>query len=192
MTEIEIWKDIKGYEGLYQVSNLGNIKSFSKKRNHQDEIILKPWLSHGYPTVGLFKNNIGIQRRVHRLVAENFIKKENKNHNIVNHKDGDKTNNNIKNLEWCTQKENVAHAINNHLFNPHNQNHSKTKFKRRNLKPIIQLDKNGKVLKKWACIADVERELGYKNSHITECCKGKLKSSRGYIWKYEEKERIIK
>lgn len=93
----------------------------------------------------MFKNSIGIQRRVHRLVAEHFIKKENKNHNIVNHKDGDKTNNNIKNLEWCTQKENVAHAINNHLFNPHNQNRSKVKFKRRNLKPIIQLDKNGKV-----------------------------------------------
>ncbi len=99
----EIWKDIKDFENLYQISNLGRVKS--KKTNKIRHLILYG----NYYTVTLSKNGKSTLKRVHRLVAENFISNPN-NYNIVNHIDKNKLNNNISNLEWCTQKENVNHT----------------------------------------------------------------------------------
>jgi hypothetical protein len=113
----EIWKDIKEYKGLYQVSNLGNVKSLSRKLKTKNGFrqvktkILKPAISlHGYSRVILWKNNVPRNFAVHRLVAMNFLKKD--SHRLtVNHKDGIKTNNNLNNLEWLTICENIAHSI---------------------------------------------------------------------------------
>ena len=112
---IEIWKDIKGYEGLYQVSNIGNVRSLmfrnnkiKKKRNKP--LLMKYSKRSGYYIVNLRKNSIRKSHQVHRLVAEAFLKKE-KNKDIVNHKDFNRLNNNVNNLEWCTQKENVNWSI---------------------------------------------------------------------------------
>lgn len=109
----EIWKDIEGYEGLYQVSNLGRVKSLSKKRGfgEQKEKVLKPWITNlGYCTVTLYKNSLSQIKRVHRLVAEAYIPNP-ENKETVNHIDGNKQNNTVENLEWNTQSENINHSI---------------------------------------------------------------------------------
>ncbi len=108
----ELWKDVIGYEKLYQVSNLGRIKSLKYKNKFNIEKIIKPRdVGRGYLAVILYKNKKIKNLYVHRLVAQAFIlKSENKLY--VNHKDGIKYNNNVNNLEWCTQSENVKHFFN--------------------------------------------------------------------------------
>ncbi len=100
----EVWKDVKGYEGLYQVSNLGKVRSLFRYKKR-----LKPCKSNiGYEYVNLYKNNKMKRISIHKLVAENFIMKPILE---INHKDGDKTNNCVDNLEWVTPKENVIHRF---------------------------------------------------------------------------------
>lgn len=101
----EIWKDIKGYENLYQISNLGRVKSLPKYHK-KNESIMKYTLRSGYRTLVLRKNSKRKSKQIHRLVAEAFIPNPD-NKYIVNHKDYNRQNNNVENLEWCTQKENV-------------------------------------------------------------------------------------
>ena len=101
----EKWKDIKGYEGLYQVSNFGNIKSFYKNK------ILKPVIENtGYNQVTLVKNRKKRKHYIHRLVGFHFIDNPN-NFNELNHKDGNKCNNCVENLEWCSRRYNVQHSV---------------------------------------------------------------------------------
>lgn len=114
----EIWKPIVGYEGLYEVSNLGRVKSLPRlkssgigKRNYiTEEKILVKVNCLGYDCVNLYKDKKGKMFKVHRLVCENFLEKVD-GKELVNHKDGNKKNNNLYNLEWCTSKENALHAF---------------------------------------------------------------------------------
>lgn len=110
----EIWKDIKDYEGLYQISNLGRIKSLPKIKGRAltSEKILSPVIGNrGYKMIFLYKNGNKKRYSLHRLIAIAFI--ENKNNKpYINHKDGNKLNNSIENLEWCTCRENTMHALN--------------------------------------------------------------------------------
>lgn len=103
----EIWKDIEGYGGLYQVSNLGRIKSF--KQNKLGKILRMQITHDGYYTVGLSKDNYSKQCKVHRLVAKAFIPNTN-NLLEINHKDKNKLNNNVDNLEWCTRQYNCRYS----------------------------------------------------------------------------------
>jgi len=116
----EIWKDIEGYEGLYMVSNLGRIKSLVGFNGHiyvnRVKILNQSNTTTGYKKVELAKDKKKKSFKVHRLVAFAFIPNADKKPNI-NHKDGNPTNNNAKNLEWCTQKENVQHAVDTGLRN---------------------------------------------------------------------------
>ena len=106
----EIWKDIKGYEGLYQISNYGRVKSFGGKiRSHKNDMILKLKIRNTYNVTNLTKNDKKKSFQIHRLVAEAFIPNPN-NYPIVNHKDENPLNNYVDNLEWCTQKFNVIHS----------------------------------------------------------------------------------
>lgn len=118
----EIWKDVKGYEGLYQVSNKGTVRSVDKyanirngKRLVKGKNLTLSKNKVGYMTVYFSVNGKGKHKKVHRLVCEAFHEKP-IDKNIVNHKDGNKTNNNVDNLEWCTSKENIAHAIKEGLW----------------------------------------------------------------------------
>ena len=114
--ENEEWKDIPNYDGLYKISNLGNVKSFNTKTNHKQPINLKQTMDrkNGYLTVSLCKDKVQKIYRVHRLVAEAFIPNPN-NYPIINHKDGKKQNNNVNNLEWCTHQQNIIHSWENGL-----------------------------------------------------------------------------
>jgi hypothetical protein len=135
---MEVWKDIKGYEGLYQVSNFVRVKSLcrkvlSKKKNEPflrivNERILKMDIRNGYMYVSLSKNSISRKLMVHRLLAISFIDNP-ENKKFINHIDGDKLNNSLSNLEWCTSKENTNHAINIGLINRKGVKHHNSKLK---------------------------------------------------------------
>jgi hypothetical protein len=107
---MEIWKDITGYENLYQISNEGRVKSLARKYIGKYDKIMKPALRNNYPMVELFKNKIGICYSVHRLVALEFINKPD-NKNIVNHINKNTCDNRVENLEWVTQSENDCHKF---------------------------------------------------------------------------------
>ena len=125
--------------------------------------------------------NVSKTYDIHRLVALHFIS-NNHNKPQVNHKDGNKLNNNYKNLEWCTSKENVNHAIKNGLFIPH----TKGKFGKDNIlsKQIIQYDKYGRFIKIWDSMKDAEKAGISRTGNISRCCSGRIKTSGGYKWKY--------
>lgn len=129
----EIWKDISDYNGLYQVSNLGRIKSFKRNR----EIILKPFKNRcGYYQVDLNKNTKGKTYTNHRLVMFAFKLEEKFEYNEVNHIDGNKENNTLDNLEWCTRSENLKHAYNTGLKSSIGENNSRSKLTEIQVKKI--------------------------------------------------------
>lgn len=176
----EIWKDVKDYEKLYWVSNLGNVKSKKKK--------LKPILNkRGYYKVELSKN--GKQKRyfIHRLVAINFIDNP-YNKEQVNHKDGCKTNNCVDNLEWCTNLENQRHAIKNGLVNKEQRIKQAINMGIINRKPVEQYSKEGTFIKEYISIKDASEKTGINSRNICNCLsirQPKCKSAGGYIWKYK-------
>lgn len=147
----EIWKPIKGYEGLYEVSNLGRVKSFPRKGNHYKEptILKQSKYKSGYMYVNLNKNRQGKKYKIHRLVAQEFIPNPNK-FPQVNHKDENKENNCVDNLEWCT------------MF--YNNQYSKAK-------KIEQYDKLGNLIAIWTSSRTIERVLGIDHTLIGKFCK---------------------
>lgn len=160
---IEIWKDIKNYEGKYIISNYGDIKSLNYKRTNISQLLKPQEDKNGYFTIPLCKNGKAKRYKVHKLVAQTFIYNPH-NYTQINHKDENKQNNKIDNLEWCTQSYNNLYG--NHL--------------KKIRKKIICLD-TGKTYKS---IKEASEELSIDNSSICACCKGKLKTAGRYHWKY--------
>lgn len=182
MNDKEIWKDIEDYEGIYQISNLGRVKSLEKTmwNNHQnikkEEMILKPNKDgKGYFCVKLYKNKKCKMKKVHRLVAQAFIDNPN-NKKQVNHIDGNKENNCVNNLEWCTCQENIKHSWKNHLHKPLKGKDNKLS------KEVLQYDLQGNFIKVWDCVEEARKTLHISN--ISSVCNGKRKKAGGYIWKY--------
>lgn len=174
----EIWKDITGYEEFYKVSNLGNIFSISRNK------LLKITLSDkGYPKVKLYKTNTNVKEFFnHRLVVQHFL--ENFNPNLqVNHKDGDRTNNIITNLELVTCKENIQHAF--RVLKRKGSNLGLKGDKSPHSIKITQYSIDNKFIKDWDCARDVERVLFIANTNVLCCAKGKRKTAGGFIWKYK-------
>jgi len=181
----EIWKDIEGYKGLYIISSLGRVKSSSNNPTHSKEILLTPTInSSGYMKVELYKNKISKIYYVHRLVALTFIPNPT-NKPQVNHKDGNKLNNSLNNLEWVTRSENQKHAIKLGLRTPSPMIGKKGKFNC-NSKPINQCDIEGNIIRKWDSIADAARFYCCSQSSISNVLRGYRKTCKGYVWKYSE------
>lgn len=169
----EVWKDIKGYEGLYQASNLGRIKSLTRYKK-----ILKPVKNkNGYLYNTLTKDKVSKQYRLHVIIAQTFIPNPD-NLPQVNHKSGVKTDNRVCNLEYCTCKDNIRHAYKVGL--------SKGRKNELNClsKKVIQSNINGEKIKVWESTMQIQRELGINNNSISQCCLGKIKKSHGYKWNY--------
>ena len=170
---MEIWKDIKGYEGKYQVSNLGNVKSLKR-----DKVMSPIVRRHGYFGVQLYDGK-GKQKTysIHRLVAQTFIDNPN-NYAEVNHKDENKTNNCVDNLEWCTHKQNARYGTRGkRIGEKHTNNtwHSKR---------VAQHTLEGELIQEFPSLAQVKRELGFAQSAICNCARGKIYMAYGYTWKY--------
>lgn len=162
----EIWIDVENYEGLYQISNLGRVKSLIKNK------ILKENYNE-YKQVYLYKNGKGKWHKVHRLVAIAFIENPYKL-DFVNHIDENKYNNCVDNLEWCTKKYNCNYGKRNEKMSK-----SKSKYK------IIQKDKNNNIVKVWNSMWDLEHNTSYNKWVIRQCCNNKCKTCYGYKWQYE-------
>lgn len=180
---METWKNINGFEGLYEISTKGRIKSLgngkSTNPNQCLEKIIKTGLSrNGYIKCKLHKDGKRYYYNVHRLVALNFIQNID-NKKEVNHKDGNKKNNSVENLEWVTSSENQKHAFKNGLQKRvYGSAHKQSK-------KIKQLDLDGNIIKIWDSINTLKRELGYNNVGIINCCKKRKKYNTAYKYKWE-------
>lgn len=184
---IEVWKDIKDYEGLYQVSNTGKVRKLRFINNivNKEKIfeLSKKHNNHNYCIVVLYKNGKNKTRLLHRIVAETFIENPN-NYREVNHKDGNKDNNFIDNLEWCTSSQNKIHAYKMGLKKPSSLglfggNNPKAKS-------VNMIDKEtNKIIKRFNSLIEARDFINVSSSGgIVNCCKGKLKTYKGYKWEY--------
>jgi len=189
----ERWAEIPGYDGLYEISDQGRVKSRGRMRravaprNGREyeymtvgRILKNQKSSSGYWQVCLHKNGVGSIKSIHRMMAVAFIPNNN-NHPFINHKDGDKSNNSLDNLEWCTNSQNIKHAYEvlgavawargrTGALNPHS-------------KRVVQRTMGGDIVKTWEAAADAHR-AGFDSGCITRCCQGKSTYHKGFLWTY--------
>lgn len=176
----EIWKDVCGFEGRYKVSNFGNVLSM---RYGGHDLIKKmtPSVHHtGYTVVCFRVGKKKITKLVHVLVATAFIDNPDSKR-FVNHKDGNKQNNRVDNLEWVTSLENIRHAINTGLRDPHNipRKYGKEHY---SSKPVLQYDCDGNFVKMWDCQSDAARAFGVSPGAISACIDNPSHTYRGFMW----------
>lgn len=178
----EIWTPVIEFEELYEVSNLGRI------RNKKTKKIKKQRLGNiDYKTVALSKKGKTYIKTVHRLVLNSFVGTNDKSL-TVNHKDHNKLNNNLDNLEYMTHEENIQDAWKSGIYD------SRVKKQKENMinnkirsRAVNQYDLDNNFIKRWDSIIDACDYYGWgRNGHISDCCNGKSKQSHGYIWKYEK------
>ena len=163
-----MWKPIIDYEGIYEINELGEVRRISTG------YILKDYICHdGYKRVGLTKKGKTKSLLLHRLLALTFIPNPN-NYPCINHKDEDKSNNSLDNLEWSTYKYNLNYGTRNVRANETRK------------KPILQYSKDGEFIREWKSVTDLKNETGMDITHVSSCCKGKRKSANGYRWKYKK------
>lgn len=175
------WKDIEGYEGLYQINGFGNIKSLYFKKNLAKEKMLKKYLNNkGYEFICLYKNKIKKQFLVHRLVVQSFI--SNINNLEVNHKNGIKTDNRVENLELCSRSYNNKEAYRMGLKKPtYNQNLNKKKV-------ILKIDPiKNTVIEKCLGIKKTAKTLGVSKSALIDSLQGRIKTCGGFKWVYKDR-----
>lgn len=166
----EIWKAIKENE-KYEISNLGKI------RNKKTGRILKTSINNkGYERVIIYINKKPKCYYIHKIVANVFLENPN-NFKEINHKDENKLNNCVNNLEWCSSKYNANYGTRTKRI---------LKSKEKNLKTIIQKNKQGNIIKIWKNILEIQEKTTYNKQCIYRCCIGKYKSYRNYIWEYEK------
>ena len=181
---METWKDIRGYEGLYEISDLGRIRSLGRVCNakgnstsiKKSRILVQEITVYGYCRVRLFSlDGKGKHYAVHRLVTQTFL--GDIEGMEINHKNEIKTDNRVINLEIVTSKENCNYGTRNKRLSEANQ-----KNKALWCKPVIQKDLDGNVIAEFSSRLEAERVTGVDNRHISNCCKGTRKTAGGFIW----------
>ena len=171
----EVWQDIPGYEGLYQASTYGRARSL--KRNTTPGKLLKPSNNkNGYFHIVLSNNGNTKIISLQRAVAKTFIPNPSK-YPQVNHKNENKADNRVENLEWCSSEHNINYGTRNNRV-------SKKMTNGKLSKSVLQYDIQGTLIKQYPSTKEVEREAGYANTNISACCRGERKQAYGYIWKY--------
>ena len=191
MTKSEVWKDVAEYEGFYQVSNRGNVRSVARRdsigRKRGGRLLAPSYGGNGYPQVDMYKNGKSKKKYIHRLVAETFLPNTN-GFPQVNHRDENKVNNNVKNLEWCTSEYNNSYGTKT-------ERTAQTQSKKVRASNI----KTNEVVK-FNSTHDAGRK-GYDQSSVAKACKGVFKTKagtlmggdgrtyKGYKWYYEEEIR---
>jgi hypothetical protein len=166
LCEAEIWKQHKEFP-YYWISNLGRVKSITKNGN--ERIKSAEITNRGYERTLFCTDGVRKHQSIHRLVAEYFLSPS-KIKDTVNHKDFNKLNNNVCNLEWLTYSQNCQHASD-----------ADRNFKR----PVIQMSLDGDFIKEWRCAYHVELEIGYFSTHISNCCRGGKKTYKQFKWKFK-------
>lgn len=184
----EVWKPIDGYEGLYEVSNLGRVRSYIPPNNSKCSVrnvplIMKPQMNErGYMVVALIKNKARKVFRIHRLVAFAFVDTID-GKPYVNHIDGNKTNNNASNLEWCTRSENMIHAVRVGLLKP------KAGKDNPRSRQVRMFDMEGNFIRCFDSAIEAARYCGRNDqSNISACCRGHIPHSYGCLWRYADEQ----
>ena len=188
---VEIWKDIKGFEGLYQVSNFGRVRSMKAWNSEKGMHLKHASINNktGYPFVTLYDGKRKVCAALHRLVAEAFIPNP-ENKPQVSHLDETRTNCRVDNLEWATAKENC----NMPLFLKRNGDSNRGKKygprgKENHMsKAVIQMNMSGKEIARYDSIKDAERNLGAKKGNISACANGKTSHAYGYKLKFAKED----
>lgn len=161
---LEIWLPVVGYEGLYEDSNLGRVKSLNYRHTGIERILKPKKDKDGYLQIGLCKDGKAKMHLVHRLVATSFLPNP---HNLpeINHINEQKDDNRVENLQWCDRQYNIEYS---------------------QAKPVLQLTLDGQLVREWSSAAEAERLGGYTHAHISKCCLGKLKKHSGFIWRFKD------
>ena len=186
----EVWKNIDEYNGIYQVSNFGRVKSVDRvvvfkdgrKRWYKGGVLKTHKTNKGYLFTCLCRNGIKHDKYIHRLVADAFVDNP-KRYKCVNHKDGCKTNNIFNNLEWCDNSMNMIHAYRIGLIKP---NMFAANNKR--IRSVIQFTTDGVLIAEFSSAKAAADKYGYRLSNISRCCRQcyGCKTYKGFIWKYKE------
>lgn len=188
--EHEIWKDIEGYEGKYMISSMGRVKSLDYRKSGKEGYLSIYTMNTGYLATHLSDNGKEKVVLIHRLIAEAFIPNPD-NKPEIDHINTIRTDNRIENLKWVTSKENSNNPLTLNRYVISNNGHKsmlgRTGENNHLSKKVLQLDKQGNVVRLWHSLMDVKRELGFDPGKISACCLGKRLTHKGYRWEYKEK-----
>lgn len=180
----EIWRDIKGFENKYQISNYGRVKSLVRNKRLNNQIRKTTISNEGYEKIVLTNKKYTKTFYIHRLVAETFIPNP-KKLKEVNHKDEIKTNNYVENLEWCTRKYNINYGKRN------NKSSNTLKENNYNSKQIFQYDLNGKLIKKWKSVTEAANFLKINKSILSNICNKNMSFYNGFYWSFIQEDKKI-